>query len=109
MRRIEEATGVGIVKAVNHGIGDTTRKVEIAQVGGGFIGVKAGDGGASVIIQQTAHVAALRAGIRIRNYVLEAPLMIPAFSQEAIKRTQGKAARTDEIKDACSLQIRGDA
>src|SRR5712692_6952823 len=61
---VEEAARNGIEKTVHHRIRNAPREVEVAEVGGGFIRVQAGDRSECIIVEQARNLAP--AGLRIR-------------------------------------------
>ncbi len=88
---------------------DALREIEIAEVGGDFVSVEAGDGGEGVVVEQAGNLAPLGGRVGICNYMQQALLRMPRFGENAIQRTQREMFRAIKLQDLRRLQIRRDA
>ena len=59
---VEKAAGHGVKEALDHLVRDALREIEIAEVGGGLVGIEAGDRGEGVIVQQAGTTRRSAAG-----------------------------------------------
>ena len=90
---VEEAAGVRVEEAVDHRVGDLLREIEIAEIGGGLVGVETGDGGECVVVEQSG--TASRRGFRVGvgDDVQQSVIGIPCFGQDD---GRASAARSGE-------------
>ena len=77
----------GIEEAIDHFVDDALREIEITEVSGGLVGIKAGDRGEGVVIEQARDRAPLGGGIGIGHHVPQALFRLPRFGEDAVQRT----------------------
>src|SRR5690348_18140435 len=83
--------------------------MKVAEVGGSFVGVQAGQRGEGIIVEQAGNTRFFRAGFRVGDHVLQASLVIPALREDAVERTQREAAGILELQRPRRLKVGGDA